>query len=462
MTPIVKRQGGAIAIMVAVSMLVLLAVVGLAIDGGLAYLVKARLNAAVDSAALAGARAVPNGNTQAEQIASAKTAAANFFAANIPSDYLLSSPKITETKVTFSGGQAIIDVTAEAPMPVSIMQIMGFSTLTPVAYAQTVRNDLDMALVIDTSGSLKSSGTTVQSSAKTFLSKFNVTQDRVALVHFASGAEVDNAISATSRGFNRNSMNTKIGGYIFEGGTASVEGMWNARDQLNQVPLASRSTMRVIVFFSDGAPSALGSYMTFNNKTDCKDLLGYDIAGTMDSAGANYGLSLLNDSDNIIIKDSCKLYRNSAFAVKSLPDWYNAHNDPKAPNDANRREFKIVTNTPRVVTADISSVNSAASDNYRRNVERASRNLVEAVADSARSQNIVVFTLGMGAALKTTGSFDSDTGEMILKCMANTADAPKRCQKPEQPIGMYCYAATEADLTPCFSRLASAILRITK
>jgi len=27
---------------------------------------------------------------------------------------------------------------------------------------------------------------------------------------------------------------------------------------------------------------------------------------------------------------------------------------------------------------------------------------------------------------------------------------------------MYCYAATGADLTPCFSRLASAILRISK
>lgn len=462
MTPILQRQRGAIAIMVAVSMLVLLAVVGLAIDGGLAYLVKARLNAAVDSAALAGARAVPNGNTQAEQIASAKTAAANFFAANIPSDYLLSAPKITETKVTFVGGQAIIDVTAEAPMPVSIMQIMGFSTLTPVAYAQTIRNDLDMALVIDTSGSLADNAATVRSSAKTFLSKFNVTQDRVALVHFASGAEVDNAISPTTRGFNRTSMNTKINAYSFVGGTASVEGMWNARDQLNQVPLANRSTMRVIVFFSDGSPSAFGSYMTFNSTSDCKDVLGRDIAGTMDSAGANYGLSVLNDSDNVIIKDSCRLYRNSAYAVKKLPDWYNAHNDPAKPNDVTKREFPIVTNSPRVVVADISSGAGAASDAYRRNVERASRNLVEAVAASARDQGIFVFTLGMGAQLKTTGSYDTSTGETILKCMANAVDAPKSCQQPDKPVGMYCYAATESDLTPCFSRLASAILRITK
>ena len=448
--------------MVAVSMLVLLAVVGLSIDAGLAYLVKARLNAAVDSAALAAARAVPTGNNQTEQIASARAAAADFFAANIPNNYLLSSPKIISTDVVFNGGQAIIDVKAEAPMPVSIMQVMNFTSLTPVAAAQTIRNDLDMALVIDTSGSLVDSASTVRASAKSFLNKFNVTQDRVALVHFASGAETDAAINPSARGFNRTAMASKITGYTFTGGTASVEGMWNAREQLNLVPLANRSTMRVIVFFSDGAPTAFGSYLSFTSSSDCKDVLGRDIPGTLDAAGATYGLSKMDDSDNVVIKESCRIYRSNAYAARRLPDWYNAHNDSRTPVDATRREFPIVTSTPRVVTADISSTNSASSALYRRNVENASRNLAEAVASGARDQGIFVFTLGMGSALKSPGSYDSDTGETILKCMANTVDAPARCQKPTQPIGMYCYAATDADLTPCFSRLASAILRITK
>lgn len=462
MRPILLRQRGAVAIMVAIAMLVLLGVVGLTIDAGLAYLIKARLNAAVDSAALAGARAVTTGNNQAEQTASARAAAADFFAANIPDNYLLSAPRILSTNVTFKGGQAIIDVDADAKMPVSIMQVMGFESLTPVANAQTIRNDLDMALVIDTSGSLKDSATTVRNSAKSFLSKFNVTQDRVALVHFASGAETDIPINPLARGFNRTSMNTKINSYVFTGGTASVEGLWNAREQLDLVPLSSRSTMRVIVFFSDGAPSAFGSYLAFNNATDCKDTLGRDIAGTMDSADASYGLSKLDDSDTVIIKDNCRIFRNGAFAARRLPDWYNAHNDPKNPNDPARREIPLVTKLPREVTNDIGSVANSASPTYRRNVERASRNLVEALASSARGQGIVVFTLGLGAALKQTGTYDSDTGETILKCMANAVDAPKRCQNANQPVGMYCYAATDADLTPCFSRLASAILRISK
>lgn len=68
----------------------------------------------------------------------------------------------------------------------------------------------------------------------------------------------------------------------------------------------------------------------------------------------------------------------------------------------------------------------------------------------------------MGAGLKSQGAYDTDTGETILKCMANAVDAPSRCYNADKPVGMYCYAATDTDLTPCFSRLASAILRITK
>jgi Flp pilus assembly protein TadG len=452
MNPNLSRQRGAVAIMVAVSMLVLLAVVGLCVDAGLAYLVKARLNAAVDSAALAGARAVTTGNNQTEQIASARAAAADFFAANIPNNYLLSSPRITSTNVTFNGGQATIDVKAEAPMPVSIMQIMNFTTLTPVAAAQTIRNDLDMALVVDTSGSLEDSATTVQASAKSFLNKFNVTQDRVALIHFASGVETDIPINPLARGFNRTSMNSKITAYSFEGGTSSFEGMFRAREQLNTIPLASRSTMRVVVFFSDGAPTSFGSYLTFKNQLDCNR------PGSVDRVLEKGGLSDLNVSKLDYVSEGCKTWRggtregNLVSAVRSLPDWYNAR--PASSN----REFPIVTSTPRSVTADISTQYL-----LERNVLRASRNLAESIAAKTRSEGIYVFTLGFGPALKEAVASDTSTnGEMILKCMANTVDSLPRCQKPDQPVGMYCYAATDADLTPCFSRLASAILRITK
>lgn len=457
MRPTPHRQRGAIAIMTALALVVLIAAAGLVLDAGLAYLVKARLNAAVDSAALAGARAVTDGTTQAEQIASARSAATTYFAANIPSTYMLSRPSLLSTNVTFNGGMATIDVTAQAPMPVSLMQVMGFTSLNPQAYAQTVRKDLDMALVMDTSGSLSSVGATVRSSAKTFLNKFNVTQDRVALVHFAAGAQVDNPIKTTGRGFDRASMSAKIDGFTFKDYTNSAEGVWNGRDQLNSIT-TNRSVTRVIVFFSDGAPTAFGSYMNFRNPADCTT------AGAIESTSAG-GLYALNASTATLISTGCYLERNgdgtANKVISALPDWYNAHNSGgwANRNDVTQREFPIVTTTatptPRLVTNDVSS-----STAIYRNVDRAARNLTEAIASKARDEGIVVFTLGLGAALRTPSGYDGEVGEKVLKCMANVTDS--YCYNPKQPVGTYCYAATVADLTPCFSRLASAILRISK
>lgn len=436
--------------MVALSMLVLLALVGLVVDGGLAYLVKARLNAAVDAAALAGARAVTAGDNQTAQASNARAAAADFFAANMPDNYLLSKPELLRTDVSFDTGKVTIDVHAQAPMPVSLMQVLGFTELTPVASAQTIRKDLDMALVIDTSGSLSSSGPAVKAAARSFLNKFNVTQDRVGLVHFAYGAEIDEPIRQDARGFARATMLDKIDQYKFSGNTASVEGMWQARNQLKSIPEKKRSSLRVIVFFSDGVPNALGTFLTFKKAPPCNQ------AGIIDVNGK--GLYKLDNSVGQLIS-GCSVTRNGKLAdtVGALPDWYNAHNNLANPNNPAGLEFPLVTNYPRQVTADLSTTSS-----MQRNIDRAARNLPEAVAAKARDEGIYVFTLGMGSDLKIKSGVDKEVGEDVLKCMANVADGPKHCYDAKEPVGMYCYAATEAGLTPCFSRLASAILRISK
>ena len=66
-----KKQSVQVFVVFALSLAVLVGVVGLALDSGLGYLVKAKLNAAADSAALAGARAVSLGLTRDEQRAAA-------------------------------------------------------------------------------------------------------------------------------------------------------------------------------------------------------------------------------------------------------------------------------------------------------------------------------------------------------------------------------------------------------
>jgi Flp pilus assembly protein TadG len=436
-------QRGGITLMVVLSLTTLLAVVALAFSAGLGYMVRSKLNAATDAAGLAAARAISNGTTQVEQTANAKAAAQRFFSANFPANYMMSTATLNDVGVSFSASEVTITVSASASLPTALFG--GFSTgvLAPAVLTETKRKDLDMVVVMDTSGSLLGSAANVRSSAVTFLNQFNVARDRVGLVHFAFGAIVDDAIRPTLRGFDRTSMTNHIKAYSFSGSTASAEGMYAARDQINSVPTANlnRSNLRVIVFFSDGAPNSFGAYLNWKSATSCTQ------AGTIftddDGSGTPAGLYKLDQQyDNI--GGNCTP-SDLPSKVSSLPDWYNAH-DPAA------REYPVVTNAPRVVTNTLTYAN----------VNRAARNLVEAMASKSRDEGIFIFTLGLGSSLKVGTGVDGEKGEDTLKCMANSIDAPSRCYNAAKPVGVYCYAATQADLTPCFSKLASAILRISK
>lgn len=441
-----KRQGGQVLIMVALSAVVLIASVGLAIDSALGYFVKAKLNAAVDAASLAAARGVTAGSSEEAQRASARQSARDFFDINYPDHFLLSTPVLNPVDVTFDRGTVTIDVSATASLPVSLMGVLGFKTLNVAASAQTIRKDLDMVLVMDTSRSLENNADAVRAAGKSFLNKFNSTVDRVGLLHFASEAQIDVPIRQVERGFDRSGMTMKggkIDQFTFVGGTNSSAGMFQARKQLNDIEQLNRSSLRVIVFFSDGSPAAFSAYFP-NKDNKCKDAGGLATFPKLQNP-ALAGLYRMKVSDSLQYGDC------AASQITALPAWYNAN------NDAALREFPIVTNTPRVVTASTASAQAQWT-----NVHRASRNLVEAMAAKARQEGIFVFTLGMGASLKTKEGPDNELGEDLLRCLANTTDAKAACRKPAEPVGLYCYAATESELSPCFTRLASAILRISK
>lgn len=432
--------------MVALSAVVLIASVGLAIDSALGYFVKAKLNAAVDAASLAAARGVTAGSSEEAQRASARQSARDFFDINYPDHFLLSTPTLDPVDVTFDRGTVTIDVSASASLPVSLMGVLGFKTLNVAASAQTIRKDLDMVLVMDTSGSLKPNEDAVRAAGKSFLNKFNSTVDRVGLLHFASEVQIDVPIRQVERGFDRSGMTMKggkIDQFAFVGGTNSSAGMFEARKQLKDIEQVNRSSLRVIVFFSDGSPAAFSAYFP-NKDNKCEEAGGLATFPKLQNP-ALAGLYRMKVSDSLRYGDC------AASQITALPAWYNAN------NDAALREFPIVTNTPRVVTASIATAQAQWT-----NVHRASRNLVEAMAAKARQEGIFVFTLGMGASLKTREGPDNELGEDLLRCLANTTDAKAACRKPAEPVGLYCYAATESELSPCFTRLASAILRISR
>jgi len=98
-------------------------------------------------------------------------------------------------------------------------------------------------------------------------------------------------------------------------------------------------------------------------------------------------------------------------------------------------------------------------------VNKAARNMVENVANTARSQQIKVYSIALGAAVNTQeitfcGYGANDSGSSILKRLANTSDSDTR--NDAQPIGLYAWAATASELDNAFSTIASEILRLSR
>lgn len=455
-----KKQGGQVFIILALCLVVLVGALGLAVDSGLGYLIKAKLNAAVDAASVAGARAVVQGDNEPEQRQHAEAAARKFFAANYPSGYLGSSAQIAAIQVNFNSpapGRITVQVAARATAAVSFMRVFGFNTLDIDAVAETVRRDIDMAFVMDTSSSLIPVAAEVRRHSAAFMNGFSSTTDRMSLIHFSNGAEVDEPIrTGMMRGFDKRRMVQQIEGLQFQGATNSVEGMWHARNQLNRVTAPHRSSLRVIVLFSDGTPNSLASFFKFQPSANCT--ASGVISTTDDVAMREAPRGLWNQTKaQELVGGGCAQNRNlaSILSANALPDWYNAHG-------INDREFRVVGGGPRLVQNDTSTPERAFV-----NINHAARNMVEALAERARAEGIHVFTLGLGPLLQQISGPElspEDTGENIMKCMANTEDALPRCRAAGagQPKGVYCHARTADDLQPCFANMRAEILRIVR
>ncbi|WP_223961900.1 vWA domain-containing protein [Paraburkholderia sabiae] len=466
-----KRQQGSVSILVALSLAALLGVAGLAIDAGMGYMIKARLDSAVDGALIAAGQAVTRGASQAEQISNATTAANAFFAANYPTGFLGSTATLSAPSVKIDKGTVTIDLAAQASVPLTLMQIQGFKVLNVATTGEAIRRDLDLSFVIDVTSSMSDTTTqaAVRSGSTGFLNNFNTSTDRVSLMHFATGTVVDVPFkSDQTRGFDRTTMTTKINGYSFGGNTASVDAIWNAKYQLDHV-ITQPSSLRVIVFFSDGAPNSFAANFTKGATTSCATG-GYTIVSSDSpptSTSSNNNPGAFNNMSVQNQQASC--HDNFADNVTSMPATYDVHAASDASSTLPITPASPIAGTlTRPVTSSMPNVASSSSKlanmliKYQ-NVNNASRNLMEMMAAKARAEGIYVFALGYGPSLLTkTGAGSGEVGQDILKCIANVADGPSRCYDSKQPVGVYCYAATINDIKPCYAQLASAILRIAK
>jgi Flp pilus assembly protein TadG len=262
------RQKGIALLLNACMLIFTVAVVGLSVDAGSMYLIKARMNAAVDAASLAAGRSINLTNSLSAAQTAASSTATNFFNANFPVHYMgtLGTPTVSANltqQLDTNGnitGVLNVAVTASAAAPTYFMNIFNISQVTVAATGTASRRSLVMVLVLDQSSSMNataSDGNTacqdMVTAAQNFITLFSP-YDQIGLVKFDYTAY---ATYPPSTSYQDGTLNGDIGVIASNCGnntnTTSALDMAYQMIQTVNLPLAEN----VIILFTDGSPNGI-------------------------------------------------------------------------------------------------------------------------------------------------------------------------------------------------------------
>ena len=175
-----ERQEGIALITLAVSLALLVPILGLGVDGGLLWAANNRLNAACDAAALATARSLGAGASLPDQIAYATNRGEAFFRANFDAAQFggaAVAPIINVAEIS----PTVLEITATAKVsiPVYFMRYLGPSASLVQASSHVIRRDVDLVLALDTSPGAYCEEAVRQ--GKLFANSFMAGRDRIGL-----------------------------------------------------------------------------------------------------------------------------------------------------------------------------------------------------------------------------------------------------------------------------------------
>jgi len=281
--------------------------VGLVIDVGVLYAAKARLQAAVDGASLAAARALTLGQSVQAQASAAQQNAVNWFYANFPSGNWATTNTIMNSGtvvVTAPANIRTVSVTATTTVPTWFMRWFHLNSTTITANGTASRRDVVAMLVLDRSGSMCSingatasppcgegDGTpcdTMIQKAKLFTGSFAAGRDQIGLLTFSDGAYRESAPTTsfqTVLGYSNSSgsANGVLDNIQCNGGTGTAQAISLAYNELYKMALPG--ALNVIVLETDGLPNTLvynfwdGTGSSIDSSSGCLDANGKTAAG---------------------------------------------------------------------------------------------------------------------------------------------------------------------------------------
>jgi Flp pilus assembly protein TadG len=502
-----KRQRGQAMIMVTLMLPVLLGMVGLAIDRTMLFIVEAKLDAAVDGAALGSGRLL--GTT-----ANTVEIAGEFLAANFPANYWGSyalTPNITATTVLNSH---TITVGATVKVPLLFMRMFGSGYNSISAVSKATRRDTRIVLVLDRSGSM--AGAPIASlitAASQFTGMFS-SPDELGLVILGSSAIVAypptrpyNASPTSAGGPDSNFATGQTGGdmpdminaIVAGGDTGTAEALSLAYIELqkahNRDLLATGfdDRLNVIVLFTDGMPTSLavnlntsttlagssiktsGTSCTYKStSTPADEMIGWiGDWGFGQSNGYSSGLYMLASGDshsalwwmanplsdiNLISPTTpitgCAYLHGAGQNGSTSTDLTDLAKIPTYDLYGNSTTDSFYTQS--WIYGQFGNAYNPAQPNSQYNLGIAVWNATDNAGITIRSQTamnaIAIYTIGY------TG--DGGVDVALLERLANSQNSPS--YNATQPTGIYVPVNQTADLTAAFNTVASSILRLSQ
>ncbi len=497
-----RREKGVALLLTSVFTICLIPVVGLAIDASYMYVVKARLSTAADAAALAAARNLSIGLTMADQEASARSRAEAFFHANFPTSYMGTiSKSVTVSVAETSSRVRTVRVNASTRAPTWFMGFLGFRNVDINAASTASRRDVNLMMILDRSGSMNTTTTptacaAMRSASKVFIDGFANGRDRIGMVAFSTGYSMG---YAPNRDFKTSSptLASRIDLITCTGGTNSVQAMREAWEPIKA--MNEPGALNIIVFFTDGQPTAFPAMFPIKMITDTR--YGYG-ADTYTNTGTQYSIppSTCKDSSGrvyptagwnpiprkgIIVAygESASLGNTGAIISSAEQPLTAPHlnpiNNATATSDEYssgcrfttdiryaRRDIAYIPNTDLygnttnccyMTAAAIDKFSSGTYAGFMRpdkpiTVEKAATNAVDNMANTIRNHATlypIIYSIGLGTV-----------DDVLLKRVANAVDSTS--YNTSQQTGLYAYAPDQTQLFRAFAMIQSEILRISR
>jgi len=264
------NQRGAVLIIFALLLLVLIGFAALAMEAGRWYMIRAELSKSVDAAALAGAKNISNPYVDPLVLAQ------EFGQENFPSGYAGTPGMGTTGAVAFNAVQLAdhrIQVTGSVTALAYLAQLFGVNQVVTSAGGVAKKNEVEIMLVLDRSGSMGFNGGTpiadLKTAATSFLGFFQDTQnaDKMGLISFSTGVTVDvplgnNYVNSMTKAINKMDP---VGATNAEDALAQTMGPGGLSDQTGVAP--DKRVQQFVIFFTDGNPTAFRGNFTYSSTT---------------------------------------------------------------------------------------------------------------------------------------------------------------------------------------------------